>query len=319
MNNEHTNNSMSLFIQSEHMVFEGIISEIKNKAKMVPLLILYSIASSLLLGFIGVIDWEIYFRIFEYLGGDGGYWSPRLMAFSGIIMMIAFHILAKNQPKHVIVRIVAGLTGLIILSFIIGGGLNIASMLYNDGMGATPDVDIPVMIGEISQSVVQQGWIDTIFENVTNPVAILSLSLGIGGLSIVALYVAHHLFTWINKNINEIYKRLSALRMATALHKKINQSETHTAELLAKEYELSFQGEQHWMLQIGDEALEIIASNLMPHEQAYKEWEFNEPTHRWQNDESKDAKRIAAAIKKIKSITLSDILKAMSLPKQLRK
>ena len=319
MNIEHINNPMNLFTQNEHMNFEGIVSEIRNKAKMVPLLILYTIISSLLLVFLGVIDWEIYFRIFEYLGGDDGYWSPKLMAFSGIIMMIAFHILAKNQPKHVIARIVAGLTGLIIIAFIIGGGLYISTMLYGDGMGSMPDVEIPVVIGQISQSVAQQGWIDAVFENVTNPVAILSLSLGIGGLSIVALYIAHHLFTWINKNITEIYNRLSALRLAQAHHEKINQSEIHTAELHAMDFQLSFQDEQHWMLQISDEALEIIASNLMPHEQAYKEWEFNEQTHRWQNDESNDAKRIAAAIKKIKSITLSDIIKAMSLPKNLKR
>ena len=312
------NSYLKIFNPHEHMEFEGIISQTKKNALMVPIMIAYTLLTATLLFGIGVIDYEIYYKIFDYLSGDNNYWSPNLMAFTGIIMMTAFHILANNKPDHVIVRVVSALTGLIIMAFIIGGGLYISQMLYNDGMGE-PTSDIPMIIGEDVESEIKQNWVDALFENFTSPLAVLTLSLGIGGLSIVALYIAHHLLHVIEKNISEIYTRLSTLRTVLVLHWVINQSETKMANLKSQDCDLSFQGEQYWKQQIGEEVLEVISQELLPHEQTLQEEVIFEPKHRWEQDKSEDIRKITTMIKKIKSITLSDILKVMSLPKTLRK
>lgn len=308
---------IKIFTSQDHMGFEGIVSDAKQKSQATMMMSLFLVLASMLLLGLGIMDWEIYFRIFEHLSGDDGYWSPHLMAFTGIVMMIAFHILAKHEPNHLVVHIVKWITGLIIIAFMIGGGLYISQMLYNDGMGEPSDT--PIVIGGVVQSEIKQDWIETLFEKFTSPTAILTLSLGIGGLSIVALYVAHYLLHVIEKNISEIYSRLSTLRSVLALHQAIKRAESLYADLITQEYELSFQDGEYWKHQIADEVLDEISKELMPHEQVLQEDKISMPNPLWEQTPTEDTKHITAMIKKIKAITLSDILKAMSLPKHLRK
>lgn len=313
------NEFLKIFTSQEHMEFEGYVYNAKKEANAVPLKVAYTLLSVVLLIPLGILDWEIFYRIFRDFNGQDNLWSPKLMAFTGTVMLVAYHVLAGRHPKHMVVKVVSGLTGLIIVAFMVGGGLYIADMLYVD-IGEAPEADIPLPNQDTIEAEANQDWIGALFKYFTSPTAKLALSLGIGGLSIVALYIAHHLLHVIEKNISDIYTQKSNLRRVLALLKIINQSEIKMAELKTQEYELSFQNSEYCMQFVGEEVLEVISKELLPHEQILQEDKISAPVNpRWEQTPIEDKKHIAAMIKKIRAITLSDILKAMTLPKTLRK
>ncbi len=318
------NQGNNFFTPQEHMVFEGIVADAKKAALLIPLQLLALSLALVGLAGVVVIDWEIYYRIFEYLADGQGYWSPRLMACTGIIMIAAFHLLAEDDAAHPIVRLVTLLAGVIIAAFVIGGGLYIAAILYGDGMGQqTGSVPVIPALGELPGVIAESGWIDVLFDSVTRPVAILSLSLGIGGLSIVALFIAHHLITLIRKSLHEVFTRSKALRAALYYHRAIQAAEARLGELHDRQNALAFEDEDHWKLHLANQALEVVADHLMPHEQALQEWDYQTPVHRWGQGNAEDnkqmRKRVEAAVKALRAITLDDILQALSLPKTLRR
>lgn len=309
----------TIFTEKEHLIFAGIISADKKAALLIPLQCLVTALISLFTGLVFIIDWEIFFRIFDYLAGDEGYWSPRLMACTGGIMMLAFHLVAERQPQHLVVKVINRLSGIIIAAFVVGGGLYIASILYTDGMGELGGELPPIQLGQAASAVVSGSWIDLVFEYVTSPSAVLALSLGIGGLSIVSMFIAHHLLALITQLIRQIYTRSKALRSALNNQRIIRDSEARLGELTDREHELVFCDEDHWKLHIADQALDVIAEHLMPHQQYLQDCEFTAPEHRWAIDQSKDVKRVERAVKKLQAISADDILRHLTLPKQLEK
>lgn len=317
------NHAAPIFNTKEHMCFAQRKSAARKKALLIPLQLILVVVSGLCFAAAVVIDYEIYFRIFEYLAGEdyaageGGYWSPALMACTGGIMILAFHLLAERHPRHPMVRVVSWLAGLIIMAFIIGGGLYIAAMLYNDGLGEISAEITPIVLGALPGAE-GEDWIDLLFNKVTSPFAVFALSLGIGGLSIVTIFIAHHLLSFIMYAVREIYTRSANLRKVLALHGRIKRAEEELAEIEGRVHELAFHDEAYLRMQIADDTLEVVSEHLMAHEQALQEWEFGEREHRWEWNNDEEAKRALAAVKKIRAITLEDILQHLSMPKQLR-
>jgi len=215
-----------------------------------------------------------------------------------------------------VVGFIRKLAGLIIAAFLIGGGLYIAGILYSDGMGElnspAPDITIGQTLGTGGS------WIDGLFTHVTSPGAVLALSLGIGGLSIVALYVAHELLSLIREYLAGVYRSAAALYSALKYRRAIRQCEARLRALASEDQTLVFHDADHWRASLTDEALSVISDRLMVHEQALQEWEYHSPRHRWEEDTSADARRVAASVKKIRAITGDDILAALNPPKTLR-
>jgi len=309
-----------IFTPKENMIFAGIVSKARKSAFLIPLLALALTIVLPVLAIVFYIDWEIYFRVFDFLAGeDSEYWSAPLMACTGGIMMIAFHLLAKNHPEHRLVKLINRLSGAIIAIFAIGAGLYIAVILYNDSGGVAGSEVPQINFGEAVSAIIQRSLIDLVFDYIASPAAVLAFSLGIGGLSIVAMFIAHQLFSLITYLISEIYTRNKTLRLVLQQQRIIRECEKRLRELQTRDQGLLFQDEQYWRVQITDDVLDVISDHLMPHEQALQDFDFNPPEHRFASDFSGQGKKVQAAVKKIRAISADDILNAMNPPKLLRK
>lgn len=310
--------SNNLFTTKDFLKFQFIKNLQLKAAAKVPLLILMTLLAALALAVVGYSEWEIIYRVFDYLAGDyNEYWSPSLMGFTAATMIIGFHILAKSNPHNLAVRIVNQCVAILIPVYLIGLGLLIACILFADGLSGMLNIDIQAMIGSIPEAL-EQGWIDAFFANVTNPLAVLTFSLGIGGLAIVNIFIAHKLLTMIAINTNDAYSRLSRANAAIKDYQIILNAQKEYSALNSQINDLLIKDDSYIQTLIINEVMSVIADALLPHKKWLQDSQYSlesrfEETHR-----KIDPKQIAKDIAKIEAIRPQDIMNAMN-PKFLEK
>ena len=274
--------------------------------------IIKTVFQILVLGIVVFVEWEIIYRVFDYLSGENDYWSPEIMGLTAAIMIIGFHLMAYNAPHNFAVRFVNRTVQFLIPLYMVGVGLLIASILDVDSMIET---NIPSMIGEIPD-VTEANWNDGLFSSLTDPLAVIAFSLGLGGLAIVNIFVAHHLITLISDNIEDITGRLSRAKQAIQDHSTILRTQKCYAVLRNDLADLNMLDDFHIRMHIASEVLSLIAEALLPHKQWLTTQEMGE-TSPYAPKEKTDPKQVAGRIKKIEAISSKDILKALSAPKLL--
>ncbi len=312
------NKSDDLFTTEELMRFQVALKKSVEAVQRVPLIIFITLLAGL--AFLGVvcIEWEIIYRVFDYLGGDNNeYWSPTLMGFTAAIMIIGFHVLAKDKPHNVAVRFVEKIVGILIPTYLVGLGLLIASILFGDGLRTMIEADIPIMIGAIPEAI-EQGWIDAFFAYVTNPLAVLAFSLGIGGLAIVNIFIAHKLLVMITANVDDLFGRLSRAKAAIKDHKIILYAQKTYAALGSEINDLLIWDDNYIRMMIANEVMSVISDGLLPHKKKLQDTQYSEEFRFETPNQKVDAKQIAKDIAKIEAIRLQDIMNAMN-PKLLEK
>lgn len=265
--------------------------------------------------FIAFLEYELGFRAFDNLSMGEGYWSPHLMAFSSLVMIIGFHFLAEHRPNNFAVRMVNTLVEFLIPLYVIGLGLFVAAPLMLDMQGAFDVGSVPV-IGGLPE--VEQGLLHSLMMNIASPVAMLFFSLGIGGLAIVNLFVAHRLILMIVANVNKMNGKLSLARKAKFLLSEINRLEKEYQVLQHDMADLELHDERYLKLIIAAEALSTMASALVRHKEELKAQEYAAPPGAFDDFIGKktlvvDVKKLKADIGRIEAITQDDILQAMNI------
>jgi len=305
------NTQYGLFTNEELLRFEAQRSKHLRGTAKLPWTTVLTLIFAAGFSFVSFIEWEIIYQVFDYLVGDSAEtWSPGLMACTGLIMIIGFHLHAKDNPDNFSVRFVDKAAALLIPVYLVGMGLLVASVLYKDGLSEMIAPEAQIVIGQISQAV-ENGVIDTIFANVTNPLAVLVSSLGIGGLAIMNIFVAHRLLTMITKNLNEMVTATQKAKETIKDHKIILRTQADYAALEGEENDLLMRDDNYIALSITGIVLAEISQALLPHKQWLKENEYGHPTSRFEAGEPVDAKRVAKDVAKIGAITQQDILSAL--------
>ncbi len=239
------------------------------------------------------------------------------MGFTAAIMIIGFHVLAKDKPHNVAVRFVEKTVGILIPTYLVGLGLLIASILFGDGLSAMIEADIPIMIGVIPEAI-EQGWIDAFFANVTNPLAVLAFSLGIGGLAIVNIFIAHKLLVMITANVDDLFGRLSRAKAAIKDHQIILSAQKTYAALGSEINDLLIWDDNYIRIMIANEVMSTISDALLPHKKKLQDTQYSEEFRFETPHQKVDTKQIAKDITKIEAIRLQDVMSAMN-PKLLEK
>jgi hypothetical protein len=307
-----------LFSSEEMMRFEAVLKRHIEVAAKVPLLILMTLLAGLALAVVGYSEYEIVYRVFDYLAGDNSeYWSPTLMGFTAATMIIGFHILAKAKPQNLAVRIVDRSVEILIPTYLIGMGFLIACILFADGLGSMIQIEMPAMIGSLPEAI-EQGWVDAIFAHVTNPLAVLAFSLGIGGLAIVNIFIAHKLLTTIAININDIFGRLSRARAAIKDHQAILKAQKEYSALNYEINDLHIMDDNYIRTIITNEVISAISDALLPHKKWLQDSQYSTEFRFEDSHRKVDPKQVAKDIAKIEAIRPQDIMNAMN-PKILEK
>lgn len=307
-----------LFTTEELIQFQIVLKNYVEAVQRVPLIIFTTLLAALAFLSVAYVEWEIVYRVFDYLGGDNNeYWSPTLMGFTAAIMITGFHVLAKDKPHNLAVIFVERSVGILIPIYLVGLGLLIASILFGDGLSAMIEADTPIMIGVIPE-VIEQGWIDTFFANVTNPLAVLAFSLGIGGLAIVNIFIAHKLLVMITANVDDLFGRLSRAKAAIKDHQIILHAQKTYAALGSEINDLLIWDDNYIRMIIANEVMSTISDALLPHKKKLQDTQYSEEFRFETPHQKVDAKQVAKDIAKIEAIRLQDIMSAMN-PKLLEK
>jgi hypothetical protein len=206
---------------------ESYCQQSKKAAMLIPLFTLSMIGNGLVVVLVMLFEYEILYRIFDYLAGDDSeYWSPSIMGCSAFILVIAIHYLAeqnKDNPSFVFINKAAGRLTII---YLFGIGLLLSLLLYLTGGD--------IFNGQILQPYGSDGtgsnWMDSVMSTFTMPVAGLLFSIGVGGLAIVSAFTAHSAMSKVNVALNEITVRRHNLMLDTQ-----DLAEYHGAERLYDE------------------------------------------------------------------------------------
>lgn len=311
-----------IFNQSEVLMAIGTLAELQRAARGNKLRLLNAGLAACCLILLGVIDWEVYFRIFQFMTDNGeDFWSPHLMACTPAIMLIGFHVLASQSSKHPVVRLVGFLAGFFIVAFIVGGGLYIAAMLYQDaGAPGQQALSLPPLgaLPPVGESGAGQSWLDALFANVTSPAGVLAISLGIGGLSVVSVYAGHRLIVVIEHNVREAYLTRRNLREGLKYHRASQEAEARFAALAAEHERLMRCSDDQLLVQIAGLTLQTINTHIIPHEKRLQRMRFENVETRIDHDPAAEIKCVESAVKKIRELTLKDVLNALSFSDKVR-
>lgn len=159
-----------------------------------------------LLLLVGTSEYELLYQTFEAIAGEENeYWSPGLMAMTGAIMVTAFHLLATKSSDNPALRLIRRLTPWLIGLYLIGLGLLTAGVISLDASGVLLQEPTSIVIGGLPTTEPETHWLSALFENVTNPLALVLFSFGIGGVAIVNLFVAHGLIEGLEKTLQKIH------------------------------------------------------------------------------------------------------------------
>jgi len=272
-----------------------------------PLIIFIVILVSIATLGVGYAEYEILFRIFEDLTGEDGYWSPHVMGFTGIIVILAVHLLAKTDPQGLTARFINGSVKILVPIYLIGAGLYIASMLDLASLIETQNIPIP---GETLNAAEQ--FQESLISIMTTKAAVIAFTLGLGGLAVINVFVASKLISIINSNIENLFGRITIAKEAV---KDFNIIKRCQKEYLAQKNELNEFvincDERYIRLQITSHIQSIIAEELEPHKANLNQQEIQgEPL--FGGAPAADLKYIKKAIAKIESISTGEILKPMN-------
>ncbi len=306
------------FSRTEQIRFEIKRNKYVKAAAKVPWILFLTSLGGVALGVVCYSEWEIIYRVFEALmGEDNRYWSPVPMGLTAATMIVGFHLLAKLKPQNIAVKIVENSVGMLIPIYLFGIGILIACILFQEGLSDMLNVEIPDIIGGIP-AVVEEGWLDAFFAHVTNPIAVMAFSLGIGGLAIVNIFVAHQLLTMIAKNGSDMFDRLTLAKSAISDHQNTQRDQREYAAIGAELDELDMQDDEDIKLMITDEVMSTISDALLPHKKWLQHKQYSSEFRFGVQDQKVDTKQMAKDIAKIEAIRPQDVMNAMN-PRYLEK
>ncbi len=278
-----------------------------------PIIIFLTLLLSVAVVGVAYAEYELLFRIFEDLTGDDGYWSPYIMGFTGLIVIMAVHLLSKTDPNGLTARFINGSVKILVPIYLIGAGLYIASILDLASLIEAQEIPIP---GETIEAAEQ--FQESLVSVMTTRAAVIAFTLGLGGLAIINVFVASKLVSIINSNIKDISGRFAVAKEAIKDFNTVKRCQKEYSALMDEHNDFVINCDDRFIrLSILSHVQSIISKELEPHKRNLSEREIEgEPV--FGNSKAIDLKYIKKAIAKIESIGADEILKHMN-PKILEK
>lgn len=290
------------------------ITALFEKAKkMSGWMTLYCLSATLnLLVFVGVMgfEYEISFQLFKSISGeDNEYWTPSVMAFSSVILVLGFHYLADTRAGKTANKFINGIAALLIPVNLIGIGLVIAVLLFNDGLHEMLKVneDISFMLDTAAEVVNDDDWLGALMAQFTSPLAALAFSLGIGALAIINVFVAHRALTKIKSSVSEMFYRRSLRKTAHQAYQAICKVENAYTEKLT-EVNTQRLRDETIQLEMASDILASLEGELLPVRVWVNKQKIKPEPLPFAPHPTLNLKQIEAALKNFSAITLDNIL-----------
>lgn len=291
---------------------EAVVNEAVKKARWLWLTYVKAGIRSILLLLVLGIEFELLYRTFSGIAGDNNeYWSPGLMALTGVIMVSAFHLLARLNHANPALTLIRRLTPWLLGIYLLGLGLLTAGIINLDTGGVLLENPATIVIGGLpgEQS---QHWLAWIFEKVTNPLALAMFSFGIGGLAIVNLFVAHELFHGLQKNVNQIQNIKSEADRLQKEYATVKRCAERERELKVELNAITLWSPERVMREAALLLSTLIHDAAAKHRRYIKGRDIAPPPGPLSLNDPIDPKMIERDLKKIEALDLKAILKLLS-------
>ncbi len=291
---------------------EAIVNEAVKKARWVWMVYVKAGLRGALLALVLGIEFELLYRTFAGIAGeDHQYWSPGLMALTGVIMVSAFHLLARLGADNPALKLIHKTTPYLLSVYLCGLGLLTAGIINLDAGAVLLENPAQIIIGGLP-SEQSRPWLSLLFEKFTNPLALALFSFGIGGLAIVNLFVAHELTQGLHKNINHIHNVKSEADRLQSEYKTVQRAQENARELQAQ-----LQAVDLWSQgAVLQEAALVLSTTIQDasakHRRFIKGKELTPPPGPLSLFDPIDPKLIERDLKKIEALDLKSIHKLLS-------
>ena len=303
------NNNDVLFSKEMLSQMQPVVASANRALRVIPLMILTVALLAAVQLPVAIVEIEIMYRIFAYMSSDGyQFFSPRLLSLTGILMIIGFHLYAEHHPLHPVVRLIETIAIGFIACYVLGTGFYMASMLRDSGLGLDAGFDPEFFSGSLD-TLQEKGWIDTAFETFADPFGVLAVSLGLGGLAVVNLYISHRIISAIRSIVVDINTRRTRHQSIHEDYQAVLSAQQRYAACSDELWELAMYDRNYLALELASTTLEHVHQQLLPHEQLLQEDRYDSQRTVDGVSNPTDYKEIRKAVDKIKSITVDDILR----------
>jgi hypothetical protein len=162
---------------------------------------------------LSVFEYHVLYTVFHIIAGDDNpFWTPSIMGFSAIVIVVGLHLLARRNRQHPTIRFVDGVVEKMLPVYLVGIGLLLTVLLYKYGLGALLDTDQAKLNFETMQ-MEGQSWVSWLMVHIASPLAALVFSTGLGALAVINVFVAMNAFdkaASANKTANTLAYNQSA-------------------------------------------------------------------------------------------------------------
>ena len=222
---------------------------------------------SVVLAGVAAIEYVLLLHVFtQLIGINDGWLSPSVLAFVSAIMIAAVHLQAKASPNGLTARVLERITGPAIVLYLLGVGLLFSATLYLLGLGELVRGPEPLPLpGQPQPLDAATGWLEWVFEKITNPLGALVFSLGAGAAALVSCYVACALIRKIVGHFETIALLRYRLRTVLAAHREALAGERRFSELGLEEAQWVAQTRALITDYMAAETLARVGEALAPH------------------------------------------------------
>ncbi|MCY7297387.1 hypothetical protein [Alteromonas sp. a30] len=180
---------------------------------------------------LGVIafEFEILYRVFDYLAGEEStFWTPEVMGFSSLILVVAVHFLAQSNADHRTLLFINRISANLLPIYLLGIGTLLAVIIFNDGVLSLLQSDT---LWDNSAVENENDWLSHFMETIGSPIAAILFSAGIGALAIINIFVSHHAFNGFARHFKQIVIRVGTYRTDKKDMDGYQNAEKHAREL----------------------------------------------------------------------------------------
>lgn len=318
-------NRYPLFTDQDMVRFRGTLLRLTAEMAKIPVLLLCG-SLSLLFGLgVGLLDYELLYRVFDFIAGgetasdlslgaevqDEPLYDPWIMALTGLVMILGYKIASVDFPNHPVVKLVNRMSLALIWCYVLGIGLLLAAILYLDGGALLIDGGGLTLPG--SEPLFDPAaLIDGAFANIVNPLALAAFSLGVSGIAILNIFVVTRLLGWTMKNFGGAYAIFTRARHAISNYNVTRRSQKRHLELQQDQGDLIIKQDDDEInnkiaasfVLVKEEALFERKNFLLEHE-LYK-------TADYCPQEEVDLAAVRKLVKTLDSLSVEDVLKVLS-------
>lgn len=208
-------------------------AEVRKAARKVPLYMLFTGVMCLALFTAGAVDYVFLREVFEYLlsgePNEAGYWSPNIMALSGLVAIFSFHALTFRRNTERFEGGISLLAAFSLAALMIGVGLILAAIVYVTGASSLTDTSlhdsVEVFVGEAVEES-RSSFVQAFFKDHVLPVFPVIFAIGLGGVFVLSVYTAHRLLTGIHWLVVRIFEDRTAAKVSAERLARLRELDT---------------------------------------------------------------------------------------------